>query len=85
MFQCPTSCAVLRREYRPQLVICMAMPFFQQFTGINAIIFYAPQLFSSFGSGSGNALLSTLIIGIVNVVATLVAVFTGQDPETLIL
>ena len=54
------------------------MPFFQQFTGINAVIFYAPQLFNSLGSGSDSALLSTVIIGAVNVGCTLVAVF-GVD------
>ena len=41
-------------------------------------MFYAPQLFSSFGSGVGNPLVSTIIIGAVNVVATLVALFTGD-------
>jgi sugar porter (SP) family MFS transporter len=69
---------LMRREYRPQLIITILMPFFQQFTGINAIIFYAPQLFSSLGSSQESALLSTLIIGAVNVLSTLVAVF-GVD------
>ena len=50
------------------------MPFFQQFTGINAIIFYAPQLFKSLGSSSDDSLLSTVIIGAVNVVSTFVAI-----------
>jgi hypothetical protein len=47
-----------------------------QFTGINAIIFYAPVLFNSLGSGKTASLLSTVIIGVVNVLSTLVAVFT---------
>ena len=48
---------------------------FQQFTGINAIVFYAPVLFSSLGKGSTGSLENTCIIGAVNVLSTLVAVF----------
>ena len=54
------------------------MPLFQQFTGINAIIFYSPVFFSSLGSGDKVALESSCIVGAVNVLATLVAVF-GVD------
>lgn len=34
---------ILRRRYRPQLVISILIPIFQQWVGINAIIFYAPR------------------------------------------
>nr|CAD1837249.1 unnamed protein product [Ananas comosus var. bracteatus] len=37
--------AIARREYRPQLVMAVMIPFFQQVTGINVIAFYAPILF----------------------------------------
>lgn len=49
--------------YRPQLIISLLFMMFQQFTGINAIIFYAPVLFNSLGSGHTSALLNTVIIG----------------------
>lgn len=62
------------RLYRPQLIISSLFMFFQQFTGINAIVFYAPVLFSSIGQGHTAALLNTAIIGAVNVLATVVAV-----------
>lgn len=65
---------ILCRRYRPQLVISILIPIFQQFTGINAIMFYAPQLFQSIGSGADAALLNTVIIGAVNVASTLVAI-----------
>jgi sugar porter (SP) family MFS transporter len=61
-------------QYRPQLVISLVFMLCQQFAGINAIIFYAPVLFSSLGSGKTASLLNTVIIGAVNVCATLVAV-----------
>ena len=33
---------IQNRQYRPQLIMSMAIPFFQQFTSINVIMFYAP-------------------------------------------
>ena len=54
---------LFKPQYRPQLVISLLFMMFQQFTGINAIIFYAPVLFNSIGSGHTAALLNTVIIG----------------------
>lgn len=65
---------IFKPQYRPQLVISLLFMLFQQFTGINAIIFYAPALFNSIGSGHTAALLNTVIIGAVNVLSTLIAV-----------
>lgn len=65
---------ILQRRARPQLVISMLMQLFQQFTGVNAIFFYAPILFQTLGFGSDAALYSAVITGIVNVVSTIVAV-----------
>jgi MFS family permease len=38
---------ILRRKYRPQLVMAMAIPVLQQLTGINAIMFYVPVQFKA--------------------------------------
>jgi len=65
-----------QRKNLPQLTISILIPLFQQFTGINAIMFYVPVLFKSLGSGAETALLNTVIIGCVNVVSTLVAIFS---------
>lgn len=51
---------ILRRRYWPQLIMSILIPTFQQFTGINAIMFYAPQLFQAVGQSSDAALLSTV-------------------------
>ncbi|KAM7270732.1 hypothetical protein ACFE04_029946 [Oxalis oulophora] len=64
------------RKYRPQLVFTSMIPFFQQLTGINVIMFYAPVLFKTLGFGDDASLMSAVITGAVNVVATLVSIFT---------
>jgi len=62
------------RAYSPMLITTVLIAIFQQLTGINAIMFYVPVLFSSLGSSDETALLNTVIIGIINVCATLVAI-----------
>ncbi|KAJ8617970.1 hypothetical protein MRB53_014156 [Persea americana] len=67
---------ILKRKYRPQLVMAILIPFFQQFTGINVIMFYAPVLFKTVGFGNNAALASAVITGGVNSLATLVSIFS---------
>lgn len=67
---------IMQPKYRPQLTFCSFIPFFQQLTGINVIMFYAPVLFKTLGFGSDASLMSAVITGGVNVVATLVSIFT---------
>ncbi|XP_047051318.1 sugar transport protein MST6-like [Lolium rigidum] len=67
---------ILRRKYRPQLVMAVAIPLLQQLTGINVIMFYAPVLFKTLGFGGSASLMSAVITGVVNLAATLVSVFT---------
>ena len=50
------------------------IPFFQQFTGINTIMFYATELFDVLGDGANAALLNTAIVGAVNVGSTILAI-----------
>ncbi|GAV73932.1 Sugar_tr domain-containing protein [Cephalotus follicularis] len=61
---------IFQPKYRPQLVICTLVPFFQQLTGINVIKFYAPVLFKTLGFGDDASLMSAVITGGVNVLAT---------------
>ncbi|KAG1355222.1 sugar transport protein MST6 [Cocos nucifera] len=67
---------ILRRHYRPQLVMALSIPGFQQLTGINIIMFYAPVLFKTIGFGDNASLMSAVITGLVNVVATVVSIVT---------
>ncbi|RRT56505.1 hypothetical protein B296_00027070 [Ensete ventricosum] len=67
---------IVKRKYRPQLTMAILIPFFQQLTGINVIMFYAPVLFQTIGFGSNASLMSAVITGLVNVFATFVSIFT---------
>ncbi|CAA2956209.1 sugar transport 13 [Olea europaea subsp. europaea] len=67
---------LLMRRNRPQLVIAVALQIFQQFTGINAIMFYAPVLFNTVGFGNDASLYSAVITGAVNVVSTAVSIYS---------
>lgn len=66
---------LLQRRNRPQLIIAVALQIFQQFTGINAIMFYAPVLFNTLGFENDASLYSAVITGAVNVIATVVSIY----------
>ncbi|OAY55790.1 sugar transport protein 8 [Manihot esculenta] len=66
---------IMKRSSIPPLVIAVLMQVFQQFTGINAIMFYAPVLFQTVGFKNDASLLSSVITGLVNVISTLVSVY----------
>lgn len=59
---------------RPILFISLGLSFFQQVTGINAIIYYAPTILQMSGfKYASNAILATLGIGVINVLFTIIA------------
>ncbi|KAK4481240.1 hypothetical protein RD792_012123 [Penstemon davidsonii] len=65
---------LLKRKNRPQLVIGgLGIPAFQQLTGMNSILFYAPVIFQSLGFGSGASLYSSTITSAALVLATLIS------------
>lgn len=65
---------LLRRKNRPQLVMgALGIPAFQQLTGNNSILFYAPVIFQSLGFGSRASLYSSAITSAALVVATLIS------------
>lgn len=68
--------SLLQRRNRPQLIIAIFMQVFQQCTGINSIMFYAPVLFNTLGFGSEASLYSAVITGAVNVLSTLVSIYS---------
>ena len=65
---------VFKPGLRKALIIGVILAIFSQVTGINAIMYYAPEIFKSTGDGSESALLQTVLVGAVNVLFTLVAI-----------
>mgnify|MGYP003634908943 FL=1 len=70
------------------ILIGIALSVFQQFVGINVVLYYAPEIFKSIDPNTDGALLLTIIVGIVNFLFTIVAVKTvdkhGRKPLMLI-
>lgn len=64
---------LLQRKNRPQLVIGICIPSFQQLTGMNSILFYAPVLFQSLGFGNNASLYSSTITNGALVLAALIS------------
>ncbi|XP_076051174.1 facilitated trehalose transporter Tret1-2 homolog [Oratosquilla oratoria] len=67
-----TARDLLRREYLRPLGISLGLMLFQQLSGINAVIFYTVSIFKMAGS-SLDQHLCTIIVGVVNLLSTLVA------------
>jgi sugar porter (SP) family MFS transporter len=78
---------VLNPAVRHVMIIGVALAVFQQITGINTIIYYAPTLLASAGLGNSAALLANVVNGAVNVLMTIVAIRlldrTGRRPLLL--
>jgi sugar porter (SP) family MFS transporter len=65
---------LLSRKYRFPVFLAVTFAVFNQVSGINAIIYYAPRIFEMTGLGRTSSLLSTVGIGIVNFIFTLIAI-----------
>ncbi len=70
------------------IVIGILLSAFQQFVGINVVLYYAPEIFKNMGSGTDTALLQTIIVGIINLSFTVLAIVTvdkfGRKPLQII-
>jgi SP family arabinose:H+ symporter-like MFS transporter len=71
----PSWKQLLAPGIRGAVLIGMALAILSQFSGINAIIYYGPRIFESAGFGIGGALGGQVIIGVVNVLFTLIAIW----------
>ncbi|KAK6273467.1 hypothetical protein POUND7_010550 [Theobroma cacao] len=66
---------LLQRKNRPQLVLgALGIPAFQQLTGMNSILFYAPVMFQTLGFGSGASLYSSAITSGALVIAAIISI-----------
>jgi MFS transporter, SP family, galactose:H+ symporter len=79
---------LLAVSVRPALIVGIGLAIFQQITGINTVIYYAPSIIQSAGIPSAaGAILATAGIGLVNVLMTIVAMWlidrAGRRPLLL--
>ena len=65
---------IFMKKYRFPLTLAFLVAFFNQMSGINAFLYYAPRIFGEAGLGEKTALLSSIGIGVVNMVFTMVGV-----------
>ncbi|WP_282123130.1 sugar porter family MFS transporter [Algibacter mikhailovii] len=66
---------IFMKKYKFPLTLAFLIAFFNQLSGINAILYYAPRVFEEAGLGESTALLSSVGVGITNFVFTLLGVF----------
>jgi MFS transporter, SP family, galactose:H+ symporter len=80
---------LLAPAFRKPLIAGIGLAIFQQITGVNTIVYYAPTIFQMVGFGSaGNAILATFLIGFVGLTFTIISMFlvdkVGRRPLLLI-
>jgi sugar porter (SP) family MFS transporter len=66
---------LLGSRIRLIMTIALGLAFFQQITGINAIFYYLPTIFSQAGGGVNDAFRQAVLVGMVNVAMTFVAIW----------
>ena len=70
------------------ILVGALLSFFQQAIGINVVLYYAPRIFENLGASSDASMVQTVVMGIVNIIFTLVAILTvdkvGRKPLLII-
>jgi MFS transporter, SP family, xylose:H+ symportor len=70
------------------IFIGILLSVFQQFVGINVVLYYAGNIFRNMGNSNDSSMIQTIIVGIVNLVFTVLAIFTvdrfGRKPLMMI-
>jgi SP family xylose:H+ symportor-like MFS transporter len=63
----------LRRKYAKPIMLAVLIAMFNQLSGINAVLYYAPQVFQMAGASEGSALMQTMAVGGTNLIVTILA------------
>ncbi len=63
------------KKYRYPLILAFLVAFFNQLSGINAFLYYAPRILEEAGLAESSALLSSIGVGVTNMLFTLLGIF----------
>ena len=67
--------SIFAKRFLPTTILAIMIAFFNQVSGINAIIYFAPRIFEMAGISTENALISTIGIGVVNLMGTFLGLY----------
>ncbi len=65
---------IFLKKYRYPLILAFLIAFFNQLSGINALLYYAPRIFAEAGLEESSALLSSIGVGVTNLLFTLLGI-----------
>lgn len=65
---------IFMKKYRIPLMLAFFIAFFNQFSGINAFLYYAPRIFELAGLAKSASFLSSIGIGVINLVFTMIGI-----------
>ena len=66
--------SIFNIKYRFILYLAFMIAFFNQFSGINAFLYYSPRIFQEGGLGENSAFLSSIGIGVTNLIFTIIGI-----------
>jgi sugar porter (SP) family MFS transporter len=69
----PQTASLFSGKYNTPIMLAVLFAFFNQVSGINAILYYAPRIFEMTGLGKSSALLSSAGVGLVNLIFTMIS------------
>ncbi len=64
---------IFQKAYRTPVLLAIAIAAFNQLSGINALMYYAPHIFRMAGAGQDSALFQSVIVGATNLAFTMAA------------
>ncbi|MDN3669828.1 sugar porter family MFS transporter [Echinicola jeungdonensis] len=67
--------SVFSKKYSFPMILAFLIAFFNQLSGVNFILYYAPEILEKAGFGTSDSLFSSISIGVVNLIFTLIGMY----------
>jgi len=64
--------SIFTNKYKLPVIMAFLLAFFNQLSGINFILYYAPEILEMAGLGSKESLLNSILIGLINLIFTII-------------